>query len=192
MTYVRGVRPVLPLVLFALAACSGAQTVRPPRGPITAADYMPLRAGAAWSFDTATGYGGDTVLSALSVVRVDGRRFYVRSGVRTETYEYRADGVVREGEYILHDPLRAGATWEGHDGGHYEVRGVDQTRTVGAQRYRNVVEVLRTGGSAQIRTTTWYALDVGPIEVNASTTSSLGQSISVRSTLRGYTLGDAP
>lgn len=192
MTYVRGVRAIPSLLILSLAACSGAQTVRPPRGPITAADYMPLRAGAAWSFDTATGYGGDTVLSALSVVRVDARRFYVRSGTRTETYEYRADGVMREGEYILHDPLRVGATWEGREGGRYEVRGVDQTRTVGGQRYRNVVEVLRTGSSTQIRTTTWYALDVGPIEVAASTTSSLGQTIAVHSTLRGYTLGDAP
>lgn len=181
-------------LIIALGAlgCASAQGARPPRGPLTARDYLPLRAGAAWSYDTQTGYGGDTVLSALSVVRVDGRRFYVRSGTRTETYEYRADGVVREGEYILHDPLRVGATWEGREGGRFEVRGVDQTRTVGGQRYRNVVEVLRTGSSTQIRTTTWYALDVGPIEVDASTTSSLGQSIAVHSTLRGYTHGDAP
>jgi hypothetical protein len=31
---------------------------------------------------------------------------------------------------------------------------------------------------------------VGAIEIDANTTSSLGQTIAVRSTLRGYTLGE--
>ena len=53
--------------LALVAACSGAQAPRPPRGPLTARDYLPLRPGAAWSYDTATGYGTGTVLSAMSV-----------------------------------------------------------------------------------------------------------------------------
>lgn len=170
--------------------CSAAQSPRPPRGPLTARDYLPLRAGAAWSYDTQTGYGGDTVLSALSVVRVDGARFYVRSGVRTETYEVRPDGVVREGDYVLRDPIRVGASWEARDGSRLEVRAVGASRTVGSHAYRNVIEVLRTGSSAHIETTTWYAADVGAVEIHARTTSSLGQTIEVHSTLRGYDLGE--
>lgn len=150
---------------------------------------MPLRVGAAWSYDTATGFGGDTVLSAISVARADGGRYYVRSGVRTETYEVRPDGVVREGEYIVRDPVRAGATWEGRDGGRYEIHAVGQSRTVGGRRYPHVIEVLRVSPVTQIRTTTWYAADVGAVEVDARTTSSLGATIAVRSTLRGFTLG---
>lgn len=176
---------------LALTACSGAQTPARRRAPITARDYLPLRVGAAWSYDTATGYGGDTVLSAISVVRADGTQFYVRSGTRTERYELRTDGVWREGEYIVRDPVRVGATWEGRDGGRFEVRAVGETRTVARQQFRNVIEVRRTGSSAQIETTTWYALDIGVIEVRARTVSSLGQAISVQSTMRGYTLGDA-
>ncbi|MFO0609044.1 MAG: hypothetical protein U0324_38110 [Polyangiales bacterium] len=181
----------LPLALgLALASCSGAQTARPPRGPITARDYLPLRVGAAWSYDTATGYGTGTVLSAMTVVRADGQRYLVRTDGRTATYELRPDGVMREGEYYVKDPVRVGATWEGRDGARFEVRAVDQTRTVGGQRFTRVIEVLRSGSSSQIRTTTWYALDVGAIEISADTTSSLGQTISVHSTLRGYTLGE--
>jgi hypothetical protein len=188
---VRARRAWLLLVGAALAAaCSGAQTARPPRGPLTARDYLPLRAGAAWSYDTATGYGTGTVLSAMSVVRADGARFLVRTDGRTATYEVRPDGVLREGEYYVRDPLRVGATWEGRDGARFEVRAVEQSRTVGGQRFDRVIEVLRTGSSSQIRTTTWYAADVGAVEVEAHTTSSLGQTIAVRSTLRGFTLGE--
>ena len=183
-------RSLLVLCLSTLG-CAAALPPPPPRGPLVARDYVPLRAGAAWSYDTQTGYGGDTVLSALTVVRVDGQRFYVRSGTRTETWELRGDGVVREGDYVVRDPVRVGATWEAHDGSRLEVRAVGGTRTVGGQRFRNVIEVVRSGSQARIETTTWYAADVGVIEIRATTASSLGQSIEVHSTLRGYVLGDA-
>lgn len=182
---------VLALLALAAAACSAPQSPARPRGPITARDYFPLRVGAAWSYDTVTGFGGDSILAAISVVRADGGRFAVRSGTHTETYELRPDGVVREGDYILRDPIRVGASWEARDGGRFEVRAVGGTRTVNGQAYRGVIEVLRASPATQIRTTTWYALDVGAIEIDARTTSSLGQTIAVRSTLRGYTLGDA-
>ncbi len=185
---------LLRRTLFALGAlalgCSGAQTPARPRGPLTARDYFPLRPGAAWSYDTQTGFGGDTVLSALSVVRADGPRFYVRSGVRTETYEIRPDGVVREGDYLVKDPVRVGNAWEARDGSRLEIRAVGQSRTVNGHRYPNVIEVARSGSSARIETTTWYAADVGAVEIDARTTSSLGQTITVHSTLRGYTLGE--
>ncbi len=184
-------RRFAPLVAL-VVACSAPQSARPPRGPLTAKDYVPLRVGAAWSYDTVTGFGGDTVLSALSVVRADGERFYVRSGARTETWERRPDGVVREGEYIVRDPIRVGATWEGREGGRFEVRAVDQTRTVGGQRFTRVIEVVRSGSATGITTKTWYAADVGVVEIDARSTSSLGATITVRSTLRGFTLGDAP
>ena len=54
-----------------------------------------------------------------------------------------------------------------------------------------MIEVVRSGSQARIETTTWYAADVGVIEVRATTASSLGQTIEVHSTLRGYVLGDA-
>ncbi len=101
------------------------------------------------------------------------------------------DGVVREGDYVLHDPIRVGATWEARDGSRFEVRAVGETRTVGSHTWHNVIEVLRSGSAARIETTTWYAADVGVIEIHARTTSSLGQEISVRSTLRGYDLGES-
>ncbi len=182
----------LGVALLGAMGCSGAQNAPPPRGPLTARDYVPLRAGAAWSYDTQTGFGGDTVLSALTVVRVDGERFYVRSGGRTETWELRGDGVVREGDYVVKDPVRVGTRWDARDGSHLEIRSVEGERTVGGQRFRHVIEVVRSGSSAQIETTTWYAADVGVVEIRATTDSSLGQRIEVHSTLRGYSLGETP
>lgn len=184
-------RSFLALAL-ALSACAGAQRPSASRGPRTARDWMPLRTGAAWSYDVQTGMGGDTVLSTLSVVRVDGARFMVRSGTRTETYEHRPDGVTREGDYILKDPVRAGTTWTGRDGATFTIRGVEPTRRVGDATFRDVVEVERSSPRTHISTTTWFAADVGVVEIRASTQSSLGTTIEVRSTIRGYSLGDAP
>lgn len=183
-------RSLLVALLTLAVGCSAPQVARPPRGPITARDYLPLRLGAAWSYDTATGFGGGTVLSAMTVVRAGGEQFLVRTDGRTASYELRPDGVVREGEYYVKDPVRVGATWEGREGARFEIRAVGESRTVHGTRYTRVIEVLRTGSSSQIRTTTWYAAEVGAIEIDANTTSSLGQTIAVRSTLRGYTLGE--
>lgn len=174
-------------------ACSGAQTTGQRRGPITAGDYFPLRTGAAWSYDTRTGYGGDTVLSTLAVVGGEGTSFQVRSGTRTERYERRPDGIVREGDYILRDPIRAGASWDARDGGRFEVRALNLTRRVGEREFRHVIEVVRASPVTRILTTTWYARDVGVIEIQAETSSTVGGAtgtIGVRSTLRSFTLGD--
>lgn len=179
------------LVACVVAACSaGTGATRPPRGPLTARDWFPLRQGAAWSYDVNTGIGDGPVLTVLSVVRSEGTTFLVRSGARTERYELRGDGVVREGEYIVHDPVRAGTHWDGREGSTYVIRAVDQRRTVGDRTYDRVIEVVKQSPATRIETTTWYALDVGVIEIGATTTSSLGGTSSLRSTLRGFTLGD--
>jgi hypothetical protein len=183
-------RLVIAAMCSLTLSCSGAQTNTRPRGPITARDYFPLRVGAAWSYDTDNGLGRGTILSAMSVVRADGERFIMRVGARSETYERRPDGITREGDYLVHDPIRVGTTWPIRSGGSAEIRSVGQTRTVSGQRYRNVIEVFRSGGPSHIETTTWYSADVGAIEVSAQTTSSMGDTIGVRSLLRAFVLGD--
>lgn len=180
------------VIALLLLGCAAAQRPRAPRGPATARDFLPLRTGAAWSYDVQTGIGGDTVLSTLAVVRVDGDRFLVRGGARTETYELRPDGVVREGEYIVKDPVRVGASWEGRSGATFTVRALEANRRVGEVDYREVVAVERLAPGTRIATTTWFARDLGVVEIRASTQSSLGTTVSVRSTLRGYTLGEPP
>lgn len=180
------------LALSLVSACAGAQRPAASRGPRTARDWMPLRTGAAWSYDVQTGVGEDTVLSTLSVVRVDGARFLVRSGTRTETWEHRPDGVTREGEYILKDPVRPGTTWTTRDGATVTIRGIERARRVGDTTFRDVVEVERSNPSTRITTTTWFGVDVGVVEIRARTVSSLGTATEVRSTIRGYSVGDAP
>ena len=180
------------LLSLVLLGCAGAQ--RPAAAPraSVARDWMPLRTGAAWSYDVQTGIGGDSVLSTLAVVRTDGDTFLVRGGSRTETYEYRPDGVVREREYILKDPVREGTTWTGRDGATYTVGPREPTRTVGGQVFREVVSVRRETPSTRLTTTTWFAAGVGVVEITARTQSSLGTAMEIRSTIRGYSLGDPP
>lgn len=180
------------VLVMALAGCGSVQRPATARRATVARDWMPLRVGAAWSYDVQTGIGGDTVLSTLAVVRADGERFLVRGGSRTETYEYGPDGVLREREHILRDPVREGATWTGRDGATYTVGPIEATRTVGGQAFRDVVSVRRETPSTRITTTTWFAAGVGVVEIRARTESSLGTAIEVRSTIRGYSLGDEP
>lgn len=184
-------RSVAWALVGALAlGCSGAQRPGPSnRGPARAADFFPMRAGMAWSYDTETGIGGDTVLNVLAVERVEGDAFVVRSGARRERYERRPDGVLREGEYILRDPVRAGTAWD-VAGGHVEIRAVEPSRRVGEQTYREVIEVHRSSPRSHIETTTWYARDVGAIEIIGETVTAIGGHVRVRSALRGYTRGD--
>ncbi len=185
-------RGVFLVVIGALCGCSGAQRSVRRSGPATARDYFPLRTGAAWSFDAETGEESDlgsTVLAVLAVVRVDGDNILVRSGTRTERWALLPDGVTREGDYVIRDPLRVGNTWSATSGGRLEIRGVGEIRTVTAGSFHNVVEVVRTSPDQLITTTTWYAPDVGAVEILAVTRSSLGTEIRVRSSLRGYTLG---
>lgn len=179
------------LVLGALG-CATAAPVVAPRGPARAVDFFPMRAGMAWSYDTETGIGGDTVLNVLAVERADGDAFIVRSGARRERYERRPEGVLREGEYVLREPLRVGTAWDADGGGRVEIRAVEPSRRVGEQLYREVVEVHRSSARSRIETTTWYARDVGAIEIVGETVSSIGGRLRVRSTLRGYTRGDEP
>jgi hypothetical protein len=186
----RGAVGALGLILVTVVGCATAPPAAPPRGPARAVDFFPMRAGMAWSYDTETGIGGDTVLNVLSVEGVDGEAFVVRSGARRERYERRPEGVLREGEYIIREPLRAGTSWEADGGGRVEIRSVEASRRVGEQQYREVVEVHRSSPRSRIETTTWYARDVGAIEIIGETVSSIGGRLRVRSTLRGYTRGD--
>lgn len=175
-----------------LLGCAGAQRPGAPPPATLARDWMPLRTNAAWSYDVQTGIGGDTVLSTLAVVRADRDRFLVRGGNRTETYQYRPDGVMRERDYILKDPVRQGTTWTGTDGATYTTGAREASRTVGGQAFRDVVSVVRSSPRTHITTTTWFAARVGVVEIHARTESSRGAVIEVRSAIRGYSLGDEP
>jgi hypothetical protein len=62
---------------------------------------------------------------------------------------------------------------------------------VGDQTFREVISVERVSPTTRIATTTWFAADVGVIEIRARTESSRGTAVEVRSTIRGYSLGDA-
>lgn len=183
-----------------VAHCSGAQTPEEPARPRTARDYLPLRRGAAWSFDAQDmERGGPSTLLAMRVVRENPPNdFFVQTGNRgaPALYAYEANGVSRNGETVLRDPIAEGTRWRGRLGDNYVIARTGLTRTVPAGTFRGVIQVLRTGtaeapGNGMPITYTetyWYAPGVGPIEGEVPIMPAGGEARRFRLTLRGYTL----
>jgi hypothetical protein len=187
-----------------LAACSGTQTPAASQ-PRTPRDYFPLRANAAWSFDSQDmgSDGAPPGLVVMRVVRDDGAGgFFVQQGNRgaPALYEYRDGGVTRNGELILSGPIAAGTRWQGASRDSYVIRNVGLTRTVTAGTFHDVIEVVHTAADATLdngteyRETYFYAPNVGPIEATIPVMMPRNDEHAppeVRRfhlTLRGYTL----
>lgn len=190
-------RVVWLVVLFMFVACAGARPSVPSARRWTARDYFPLRAHAAWSFEsTDLDQGGLPGLVVLRVVRDDGAGgFYMQHGRGAPAlYEYAPDGVTRNGELVLAEPIRAGHRWRGTGGDGYVIRRVGLTRTVPAGTFHDVIEVVRTAGDATLqdgteyRETYYYAPGVGPIEATVPVMLATGEVRRFRLVLRGYTL----
>jgi hypothetical protein len=189
---------------LSLAACSGTQSPGATQ-PRTARDYFPLRANAAWSFDSRD-MGGDGTPAGLVVMRVvredSGGGFFVQQGNRgaPALYEFRDGGVMRNGEMILDGPIEAGTRWQGASRDSYVIRNIGLTRTVMAGTFHDVIEVVHTAADATLdngteyRETYFYAPNVGPIEAIVPVMiprTEQGAPPEVRRfhlTLRGYTL----
>jgi hypothetical protein len=180
-----------------LASCSGAQNPNDHAGPLTARDYFPLHANAAWSFDSDDiDHPGTPGLITMHVVRDDGAGgFYMQQGRGAPAvYEYQGGGITRNGEMVLQGPIAAGTRWEGRSHDAYVIQRTGLTRTVMAGTFHDVVEVVRAAGDATLRNGTeyretyYYAPHVGPIEAEVPIMLESGEVRRFRLTLRGYTL----
>ena len=189
-------RTIAIALWFGLAACSGAQTPAA-AAPRTARDYFPLRANAAWSFDSVDVAHSDAQgLVTMRVVRDDGAGgYYMQQGRGAPAlYEYSGGGVTRNGELILSNPIVAGTRWRGRSGDAYVIQRVALTRIVTAGTFHDVIEVVRTAGDATLRDGTeyretyFYAPSVGPIEATLPIIPAPGDVRRFHLTLRGYTL----
>lgn len=152
---------------------------------------MPLRRGAAWSYDARdVTRGGVTTLVTLRVERQDGETFVVHQGRGAPAlYSYAQGGVLRNGETLLADPIRQGTTWDGLQGDTYTIRAVGLRRETPAGRFEDVIEVVRSGRE-QFVERTFYAPGVGVIE--SHTPVVIDHEIhEYRLLLRGYTLDGA-
>ncbi len=179
------------MAALSVTSCATARPVVAPARAFTARDYLPLRRGAAWSYDARDlTRPGLSTLVTLRVERQDGASFVVNQGGRsTAEYTLAEGGILRNGETILADPIREGTRWEGIQGDRYTIVAVGQRRITPAGTFTNVIEVVRSGRD-DFAERTYYAPEVGVIEQRAPVV--IGHEVhEFHLLLRGYTLEDA-
>ena len=174
--------------IIAGVACGAASTVTKSAPSDDPREFYPLHAGNAWSYDVDTG-DSVTTLAITRVEAFDGRIAEVHTGRSVLFYEVSAEGI-REPDanaWILRAPLREGASWPGRGGRSARVVAVESSARTAAGDFDDCVEVLETGGKLELEVRTLYCRGVGPVSVESTMRSKVGErTLSVSASLRGY------
>lgn len=191
----RTARIILAAVLPMLAACGGAPTTAGKKhDPLAPSTLYPLVSGAAWSYDVDTGEELPT-LAITKVTNVVGPRVEVSSGSEPVAYEVRDEGIWKPTSetWLLHAPIRVGASWPSSGGMTATVTSTTETVDVPAGHFTACVRVEERGGDRGQVVTTVYCPEVGPVALDSQmnlTTAEGGAHVSAR--LRGYVIGAVP
>lgn len=171
-----------------VGACAGS---RPPavevRG-LAPTDLYPLQVGNAWSYDVDTG-DDTTTLAITRVEAFDGRVAEVRTGRSTVLYEVLPDGIrVLPGDaWLLRVPLTEGAGWPGPGGREARLISTGVSVETVAGSFTRCVEVSETGGELELEVRTVYCPAVGPVAVDSTMRSQVGdRAVTVSARLRGF------
>jgi hypothetical protein len=174
--------------IIAGAACGRASISTQPAISDDPRDFYPLRAGNAWSYDVDTG-DAVTTLAITRVEAFDGRVAEVHTGRSVLLYEVSAEGIreLDANAWVLRAPLREGASWPGRGGRSARVVAADSGARTAAGDFDDCVEVLETGGKLELEVRTLYCRGVGPVSVESTMRSKVGErTLSVSASLRGY------
>ncbi len=146
--------------------------------------YLPLVEGRIYQYDYEA--GDERGVMTMRVQRFDDLHgaWILPSG--GNVFEYRADGVVTEGDkgqsYLLQQPLEVGHRWRGAHQSWVEIRSVDLAPTVPAGSFAGCVQTIEArGGDVPLAITAVFCPDVGMISREIAS----GQK-SERLTLRSY------
>ena len=172
---------------FVLAACGGAAPSSGASAPVPIERLYPLRAGSIWTYDVDTGEGVP-VLAITRVLSAGPERIEVSSGGDPLLYQQRPEGLYRTDLdiYVLRTPIQKGASWD-QNGARAEVTEVQKSLSTVAGDFHGCVEVVEQGGASQKHIRTVFCPDVGPVEIESTTTISLtGKTTRVLARLRGY------
>jgi hypothetical protein len=178
--------------VFLLAACGGGAPSSAANAPVPIERLYPLRAGSIWTYDVDTGEGVP-VLAITRVLSAAPERIEVSSGSDPLLYQQRPEGLYRTdlGIYVLRAPIQKGASWD-QSGARAEVTDVQKSLSTVAGEFHGCVEVLEQGGASQKHVRTVFCPDVGPVEIESTTTISLtGKTTRVLARLRGYDFSGA-
>lgn len=192
---------VVVAIAVGQAACATTPTgdgARQSAAPEDARAYYPLEPGWRWAYDIER--GEEHILAVYAVKARQATHAEVQAGDETIEYEIGAEGIARPRppteaskrvgahDFLLHSPVRMGASWP-IEGGTASVTAVGRQITVPAGTYANCVTVEETRQTPTRIVRTTYAPGVGPvlIESIAQVPSRAGFETTLRATLRGVT-----
>ena len=161
---------------------------------IEPSDLYPLQSGNAWSYDVDTGEAS-TTLAITRVESFDGHIAEVRTGHTVVRYEVLAEGIrVLPGvAWLIRAPLEEGATWTGRAGRTARLISTDTAIETPAGTFDRCVEIVETGGQLELEVRTVYCPGVGPVSVDSTMRSSVGdRAVTVSARLRGYDINARP
>lgn len=146
-------------------AAAGRSAAGPP--PESAIDYYPLALGWRWAYQLEK--GGERMLAMYGVLERIEDTAVVQAGDERIAYAILPEGIARRdglrvGDFVLKNPIRAGASWP-IEGGQARVTAVGLTVSTPAGKFENAatIEETRTNPERVVRTT--YAAGVGPVQV---------------------------
>jgi hypothetical protein len=161
------------------------------RTGLTAADYYPLTVGWKWAYDLEK--DGEKILAIYSVLeRTPGEALVLAGGGGEHlSYAITPEGIAQldsgaRGDFVLKNPLVAGATWPVADGT-AKVISTSEEVTVDAGHFYDcaVVEVTRTEPMRIARTT--FAPDIGPVSIEYQVQEGGKFTVTTRARLRSVT-----
>jgi hypothetical protein len=188
-----GARPALLVALTGMLGCatagSGAAAAGPP--PEDAHAYYPFSTGWKWAYDVER--EGQTMLATTAVIERRGDTAIVQAGDQRLSYELSGQGIARrEGlrtsDFLLHNPIRAGATWP-IEGGQAKVAEVGKTVTVPGGTFPNCATIEESRTDPNRITRTVYCANVGPVSIDLQIHDPLSGAYKteMRATLLGLT-----
>jgi hypothetical protein len=177
-----------------VVACAGTKSSTTGTKPLSPGDLYPLQAGNAWSYDVDTG-DTTTTLAITRVETFDGRVAAVRTGRSIVRYEVDPDGIrVLPGDtWLVRAPLEEGATWPAPGGRDARLISTGVSVQTPAGAFGGCVEVSETGGELELEIRTVYCPGVGPVAVDSTMRSNVGdRAITVSARLRGFEVSPRP
>ena len=179
------------LLLVLCAGCGDPPATEVPRGdPLDPRRLYPLAEGNIWTYDIDTGTGVNTA-GIFRCRMVGDSRYEMRpDGGEAVIYEVRPDGIWNDSTrgWVLHRPIRVGATWETVNGRTARVTSTTETvQTPMAGNFEGCVVVEETAGAANRPQLTTYCPDVGAVRIEARQQMQLsGQEVAAIGVLRAY------
>lgn len=185
----RPAKVFVPLAFTCLiVACTTQKPAPEARSRVTPNELFPLREGNAWSYDVDTGEA-KTTLAIVRVEAFDGHVAFVRNAESLLQYEVLAEGIrmASTDAWLIHAPLRAGATWSAPRGRTATVSSMDLRVVTAAGTFDACVEVVEVGGELELEVRTVYCPGVGPVSVKSTMRSNTSDRVlTVSAELRGY------